>query len=555
MAIPADAKTFIDGVLNGIGAPITSVTEQGFVNWLANEQGGPNLTTFENNKGNPLGIQTPEAQNAGHTGNLQQGITLTAQLLQNAYPGVVNAFKTATSPDQIGKEVVSSVWNGHHYGGVQSFDAVAQGTSAPSTPAPTSNTTGSVTVPPEKFLPPQPGVDPKNFHGYDLTAIPSEQLGNAEAAINQYITDPNLQAQLQQRIGTDFGYQGGWAEKIPQLNGVLIWASLMQDPSSAASKNLVETAISNTDWWKSTNANQRAWAQVSATDPAQAAQSLKNAQEKVLADANQIGVTLNKQEIDSIARVYAANTFMQSGSLGTQSGTAPEWLDQAIISTITNTGNKSGAANDLSTQQKDFSGMPTGQSQFNQSTQNGTNPNDLFGISSQLFNKFQAVAQQYLMYNPNNPKGSLLTQQDLMNQVESSLQNYTGSGSSFGSSNLINGAVTQFTNQMKDQASKIYPSMVGAINNGQTPQDYVAPYSQLISQMMGISPASINFTDPKWNWVIATPDAKGQKQSLTLDQVQRKLVTLPQWQTSNQAAQMGTDVVTSLNRQFGFGGS
>lgn len=418
----------------------------------------------------------------------------------------------------------------------------------------TTSTPGTATIPQTTFLPPEAGVNPKNFHGYDLSAIPPNELGNAEHSISQYLTDPNLQAQVNQRMSQDFGYQVGWAQKIPQLNGILIWASMTQDPSSAASKNLFETAVQKTDWWQQTNANQRAWEQVQSTDPAQAQQALADAQNKVLADANQIGVKLTPQELQQIAHVYAANTFVQSGSLGSQSGTAPEWLDQAIIDTITNTGNKANGS--LSTNQLNFSTLPTGQSQFDQSTQGGTNPNDLYGISSQLYNKFQAVAQQYLMYNPDNPNASLISNKDLMSQVQSALQNYTGSGSSFGSSNLINGAVTQFTNQMKDQASKLYPSLAAAINAGTTPQDYVAPYAQLISNQMGVSPGSINFTDPKWNWVIATPDAKtGQKTALTLDQVQQKLVTLPDWQKSNTAAQMGTAVVTGLNKAFGFGGS
>jgi hypothetical protein len=568
MTIPASATQFIDGVLNRIGAPVNANTQQAFVNWLANEQGGPNLTTFEANKGNPLGIQTPEAQQAGHTGDVQTGINLTAQLLQGSYPSIVSAFKTG-DPAKVAQAVVASPWNngksdGSGYGGLSQFDAVASGqggtvsngTAVTNSSGTTiTDTAGTANIPKTTFAPPEPGANPANFHGYDLTAIPPNELGNAEQAITKYISDPNLQAQINQRMSQDFGYQIGWAQKIPQLNGILIWASLMQDPSSAASKNLFETAVQRTKWWNQTNANQRAWAQVQNTDPAQTAQALQDAREKVLADANQIGVKLSAQELQQIATVYAANTFVQSGALGSQSGTAPEWLDQAIIDTITNTGQKATQGN-LSTNQKDFSSLPTGQSQYDQSTQGGTNPNDLYGISSQLYNKFQTVAQQYLMYNPTNTKGSLLTNQDLMNQVEQALQNYTGSGSSFGSSNLINGAVTQFTNQMKDQAAKLYPSLAPAIAAGTTPQDYVAPYSNLIGNMMGIAPTSINFTDPKWNWVIATPDPKtGQKTALTLDQVQRKLVTLPQWQTSNTAAQMGTDVVASLNRQFGFGGS
>jgi hypothetical protein len=179
----------------------------------------------------------------------------------------------------------------------------------------------------------------------------------------------------------------------------------------------------------------------------------------------------------------------------------------------------------------------------------------LTGISSQLYAAFQNIAQQYLMYNPTDPGKSLLSNQSLMNQVESTLQDYTGSGSSFGSSNLITGAEAQFTQQMITQASQMYPSLASSIAQGITPTQYTQPYSQMISNTLGIAPGSINYTSPDWNWVIATPDAKtGQKTALTLDQVQQKLVTMPQFNTSNNAQQMADSVMTGLGKQWGFGG-
>src|ERR1019366_2928403 len=100
MAIPADATTFIDGVLKGIGAPVNANTVQGFVNWLANEQGGPNLTSFEANKGNPLGVMDPAGQAAGKSGNVQAGIQATVNnLLAPDYANLVASFKTGTSSE------------------------------------------------------------------------------------------------------------------------------------------------------------------------------------------------------------------------------------------------------------------------------------------------------------------------------------------------------------------------------------------------------------------------------------------------------------------------
>ena len=62
MATPQNALTFIDEVLRQIGAPVNATTVQAMTLWLESEQGGSGLPDFANNQGNPLGIQTPEAQ-------------------------------------------------------------------------------------------------------------------------------------------------------------------------------------------------------------------------------------------------------------------------------------------------------------------------------------------------------------------------------------------------------------------------------------------------------------------------------------------------------------
>lgn len=416
----------------------------------------------------------------------------------------------------------------------------------------TTTTDPTVSGVPTTFAPVPAGTDLHNVGGFDLSAIPPNEQGNAVKLIKEQEQRPGFAQELQTRIQQDFGYGNSWVQKIPELYGVYVWAALggAGDPSTAAGKNLFQSAVSRTGWWQTTNANQRAWEQAQSTDPAGVRQALGNAQEKVLADANQIGVTLTKQELDNIAGMYAANSYVQSGSFGAQNGVAAEWLDQAIIDTISN------KKAEFRGMQTDFSTAPQGTTDFAQQTHGGEGSVNLGGIAGQLYDKFQTVAQQYLMFNPNDPKSSLLTQQSLLNQVQNALMNYTGSGSSFGSSNLINGETARFTQLMKDQATKLYPSLAQAIAAGQTPADYVAPYQQLIGSQLGVTPTSINFTDPKWNWVIATPDPKtGQKQALSLDQVQQKLVTLPEWQKSNTAAQIGNDVVTGLNKAFGFGGS
>src|SRR6185437_12521597 len=132
---------------------------------------------------------------------------------------------------------------------------------------PTTSSTDTAMVPQTTFAPPMQDVNVKNFmgSGIDLSAIPQNELGNAERDVQKYITDPGYAKQLQDRISQDYGYQDSWAQKIPELNGVLIWAASNLDLSTAAGKNQFQSAVANTQWWKTTNANQRAWQQIQST--------------------------------------------------------------------------------------------------------------------------------------------------------------------------------------------------------------------------------------------------------------------------------------------------
>ena len=576
--IPATVMQFITGVLRDLGVPVTNIAVEGFATWLANEQGS-DWSAFEANKGNPLGIQTAAAQAAGKAGNMAEGIKLTAQLLKTpTYAGIVESFHRAASVEDIATAVMKSDWSGVGPGNVYSTKGLANFMGAP-TGSQGGAGAGGVNIPPTPNIKPIAGADIKNFHGFDLSAFKgTAELGRAEEVIQKYLIDPGYKAQVDEKLRDEYGYNSDWWKKIPEVNAVMIYAALNLDPSAAASKNQFLGLLRNTGWWQTTDANQRAWDQAygangaPGSDPAQAQQALGNAQEKVLADANQIGVTLTKQQLDQIAYMYASNNYVQSGSFGAASGTAQEWLDQAIIDTILNvSGQRVGR---LPT---DINGGAPGTSDFanqtgyltgagapatgatpgnNQTPGSGQNPTGLFGIAAQLYDQFQSLAQQYLMYNPQNPNGGLMNQQTILNWVSQTLKNYTGSGSSFGSSNLIQGGIDQFTNYLKNAAAQYYPGLAESINQGILPSNYAAQYTNLISSSLGVNPASIDYTSPKWNWVLNTPDPKtGVKTPLSLDQVQQKLVTLPQWQTANNTMQMGEGIITALNKQFGFGGT
>ncbi len=550
----AQAQAWAEGYLNSLGAPATSSADPR-VTFLTAQAMHENT----NAANNPLAIEdggsTLEGSAVSNFSTEQEGYQrLTAYMEKQGVTGYLDALKNPnTTTQQLTSALTSANWEG---------DPTKSAAYAQSVSGMVTGESGSVTVPSQPQAQPIAGADVKNFYGYDLSAWQgSPVLGTMENAIKNYVVDPGYKAQIDQKLTTEYGYQTNWWKNIPQVNAVMIYAATSLDPSNATQQNEFQSLLANTNWWKTTTSNGRYWDEAygtngsPGTDPAQAQQALQNAQEKVLADANQIGVSLTKQQLDAIALTYAKNNYVASGSFGTASGTAAEWLDQAIVDTLENI-----QGQNVGKIPTDFSTLAPGTSNFSgiavptgDSTSPTATPTGLTGIASQLYSAFQNIAQQYLMYNPSNPAGSLLTNQQLMQQVENTLQNYTGSGSSFGSSNLISGAEAQFTQQMMQQASQLYPGMAASIQAGTTPQAYAAPYSSVISQMTGIDPSSINYTDPQWNWVIATPNAQGVKTPLTLDQVQQKLATTPMFDQSNNAQGMAADVTASLSQQFGFG--
>ena len=381
---------------------------------------------------------------------------------------------------------------------------------------------------------PMAGVDLSNFHGYDLTKIPQAELGNTEYAIQEYVTDPSLQAKINQDMQQNFGYQS-WATKIPQLNAVLIAAA-----TQGWNENTFIGAVTATDWWAQTNQNQRAWQQMQGDDPATAHELLTQSKEKALATANQLGVTLTAKQLDAIGNYIASGTATQSGVLGAVSGTLQEQIDQQVVYAAT--GQKQKGVN--------YATGLSSSGDLQVATQQGTNPSNLFGTSEYLYDQFKQIAQNYMMYS--SSASSPLDDKGLMSYVESAMQNFTGSNS-FGNSNLEQGAIANFTEQMQQQASSLYPSMATAINKmGVTPATYVQPIQNLIANTLGTTADNVDLTSPQYNWAIAIPP--GATQAPTQDQILQKLVTTPEYDSSNNAVSNAKTITSGLAAQFGVGG-
>jgi len=131
--------------------------------------------------------------------------------------------------------------------------------------------------------------------------------------------------------------------------------------------------------------------------------------------------------------------------------------------------------------------------------------------------------------------------------------------------NFINGAIGMtgttaekeqaFTDYAKNQAKGIYHWMSGAIDAGVTVKNYLTPYATTIANTLGIAPDSIDWTDSKWNGVVAKKDPTGVSVPQTLDQALATVKTDPRFGYDNtmKAKNDAYDLASSIKSMFGMG--
>lgn len=118
VATPAE---WIVSFLKGLGAPVTKNNVSNVGTWLANEQ--TTTANWQQNAGNPLGVQTPTALAAGKSGNVSVGLKQTVDNVLGGYPTIVKALRNNAPAPIFNSAVTNSPWNGSHYGGSSTFAA------------------------------------------------------------------------------------------------------------------------------------------------------------------------------------------------------------------------------------------------------------------------------------------------------------------------------------------------------------------------------------------------------------------------------------------------
>lgn len=113
------------------------------------------------------------------------------------------------------------------------------------------------------------------------------------------------------------------------------------------------------------------------------------------------------------------------------------------------------------------------------------------------------------------------------------------------------GAVEDY---MKEQAKSRFPSLGGAIDQGVTVKQYVAPYIQDAVSELGINPAEFNLQQAKWSHPLEQVDpTTGNKVPMSRMQWIRTLRTDPMYgyDTTTQGVDQAAQLTTQLANKFG----
>lgn len=152
------------------------------------------------------------------------------------------------------------------------------------------------------------------------------------AAMNQWNSDPNLQAYVR----NSYGYTS-WMLGNPELLPILVAAAV-----NGWDQGRVDGALQETNWWKTNGTAVRQFQQLQGTDPASAAAQVGIMRNTILSQAEGLGVQLSDDQINNLATQATQfqwdsatidqelrGSYSAPGAGGTNSGGAAE-IEAAI---------------------------------------------------------------------------------------------------------------------------------------------------------------------------------------------------------------------------------
>jgi hypothetical protein len=104
-----------------------------------------------------------------------------------------------------------------------------------------------------------------------------------------------------------------------------------------------------------------------------------------------------------------------------------------------------------------------------------------------------------------------------------------------------------------DQAVSMFPALEQDLRRGLTVDQLASPYREVAARTLGVNPATIDFSDPKWNAALNVVDQSGKRRVATLaewgDMIRRD--SRYGYDQSDEAVSKAYTVASEISRAFG----
>lgn len=323
----------------------------------------------------------------------------------------------------------------------------------------------------------QTGVAPSTFSGVGGGSATGQSSATSSASASppppfDPKNPPPVAAALIDKVMQNYPMMA-WAINDPELGPILRYAG-----QYGMNDAWVQSQISQTNWYKTNSASQRAWKERQQTDPAEALQEMHNQAATIQAQAARMGLTIGPDRANQIAQDALAFSWN------------PDQINHALYAeaqSLAAHGNK-----------------PFGETSMGQGGQAQT-----YALQA------KQMARQYLTTLDD------ATATDYGFKIASGQMDQSALQSLF---------VGQARARFKDN-----PDLMKALDAGITPGQVLSPYQQQIAGLLEISPDQVDFTNPRYAPILSTTDERGTNRLMTETEAQQWARSQPEWSYTKNA--------------------
>lgn len=119
---------------------------------------------------------------------------------------------------------------------------------------------------------------------------------------------------------------------------------------------------------------------------------------------------------------------------------------------------------------------------------------------------------------------------------------------------VITGETTQqqITDNFRNLAKTLYPSLANQLDSGMTVMDIAQPYQNIAAQILEVDPTTIDISKPKYGKLFDfTPQQNGQSRMMSQTEWTKYVRSLPEWKKTDNYRQAYSSMANNLARVFG----